>query len=71
MLRQRPSCRNLGMWTPATRGRMAEFEKKSKAPLAEVGPRQSPDAYVCGAVNDPDPYSLCSRELLPAEVSPS
>jgi hypothetical protein len=53
------------MWTTATRGRMAEFA------LVEVGPRQSPDIYVCGAVNDSDPYSLCSRELLPAEVSPS
>lgn len=26
---------------------------------------------IAGAVNDSDPYSLCSRELLPAEVSPS
>jgi hypothetical protein len=43
---------------------MAEFEK-DPAPLEEVGPRQSPDAYACGAL------SLCSRELLPAEVSPS
>ena len=48
-----------------------EFEKKIKAPLVEVGARQSPDAYVRGAVNVSDPYSLCSRELLPAEVSPS
>ncbi len=59
------------MWTPATRGRMADFEKKTKRYPRKVGPRQSPDAYVCGAVNDSDPYSLCSRELLPAEVSPS
>jgi hypothetical protein len=29
------------------------------------------DVYVCGAVNDSDPYSPCSGELLPAEVSPS
>jgi hypothetical protein len=47
------------------------ISRASSTPRPEVGPRQSPDVHVCGAVNDADPYSLCSRELLPAEVSPS
>ena len=45
--------------------------RQDQAPLAEVGPRQSPDVHVCGAVNDFDPILSASRELLPAEVSPS
>jgi len=58
------------MWTPATRGRMAEFEKKTKRHSRKLDrARVLTSMYV--AVNDSDPYSLCSRELLPAEVSPS
>jgi hypothetical protein len=59
------------MWTPATRGRMAEFEKKTKRHSRKLDRARVLTVYVCGAVNDSDPYSLCSRELLPAEVSPS
>ena len=51
---------------------MAEFEKKTKRHSRKLDrARVLTSIYVCGAVNDSDPYSLCSRELLPAEVSPS
>src|SRR6202040_1130584 len=53
------------MWTPATRGRMAEFEKKTKRHSRRLDSARvltsMPGVYVCGAVNDSDPYSLCLR----------
>jgi hypothetical protein len=50
---------------------MAEFEKKTKRHSRKLDRARVLTSMYVARVNDSDPYSLCSRELLPAEVSPS